>query len=190
MLLSNRAEAVTARNSSRSRPWQPVAPYATRSAAVRSRRTALCSTGTGDHAASSTSTTPTPPSQYSWTFDNSSQQSSSSSSSSSRRSNQIIQDIPVAAIKRPLGKTRANAAAAADAADADPAKVEALMQSIQDIGLQEPIDILEVDGQYYGFSECLASWHWNAWFKHGDGIGINPTPAEQTALYRSPHELD
>ncbi|KAL6759197.1 ParB/Sulfiredoxin [Haematococcus lacustris] len=141
MLLSNKLKAVTARNSSRSSPWQPVAPYATRSAAVRSRRTALCSTGTGDHAASSTSTTSTLPSQYSWTFDNSSQQGSSSSS---RRSNQIIQDIPVAAIKRPLGKTRAN----------DPAKVEALMQSIQDIGLQEPIDILEVDGQYYGFSGC------------------------------------
>ncbi|KAJ9519446.1 hypothetical protein QJQ45_023196 [Haematococcus lacustris] len=102
------------------------------------------SSRTGDHAASSTSTTSTLPSQYSWTFDNSSQQGSSSSS---RRSNQIIQDIPVAAIKRPLGKTRAN----------DPAKVEALMQSIQDIGLQEPIDILEVDGQYYGFSGAASS---------------------------------
>lgn len=28
------------------------------------------------------------------------------------------------------------------------------MHSIQEIGLQEPIDVLEVDGKYYGFSGC------------------------------------
>jgi ParB-like nuclease domain len=37
---------------------------------------------------------------------------------------------------------------------ADPEKVAALMESIKDIGLQEPIDVLEVEGQYYGFSGC------------------------------------
>jgi sulfiredoxin len=36
----------------------------------------------------------------------------------------------------------------------DQEKIQALMQSIEDIGLQEPIDVLEVDGQYYGFSGC------------------------------------
>ena len=55
-----------------------------------------------------------------------------------------VMDLPVAAIRRPLAKTRAN----------DQAKVQWLMQSISDIGLQEPIDILEVDGVYYGFSGC------------------------------------
>ncbi len=28
------------------------------------------------------------------------------------------------------------------------------MQSIQGIGLQEPIDVLEVEGKIYGFSGC------------------------------------
>lgn len=28
------------------------------------------------------------------------------------------------------------------------------MHSIQEIGLQEPIDVLQVEGQYYGFSGC------------------------------------
>jgi sulfiredoxin len=36
----------------------------------------------------------------------------------------------------------------------DPAKVAALMESIQAIGLQEPIEVLEVEGHYYGFSGC------------------------------------
>ncbi|AFY59301.1 sulfiredoxin [Synechococcus sp. PCC 6312] len=53
-----------------------------------------------------------------------------------------ILDIPLTAIRRPL--LRQN--------DSD--KVAALMQSIADIGQQEPIDVLEVDGQYYGFSGC------------------------------------
>lgn len=36
----------------------------------------------------------------------------------------------------------------------DPAKVQELMDSIRVIGLQVPIDVLEVDGVYYGFSGC------------------------------------
>ncbi|KAG2485654.1 hypothetical protein HYH03_015626 [Edaphochlamys debaryana] len=53
-------------------------------------------------------------------------------------------ELPVAAIRRPLGRTRGN----------DQDKVAALMESIQQIGLQEPIDVLDVDGVYYGFSGC------------------------------------
>nr|GMD94939.1 sulfiredoxin, chloroplastic/mitochondrial [Ipomoea batatas] len=36
----------------------------------------------------------------------------------------------------------------------DPHKVHELMDSIREIGLQVPIDVLEVDGVYYGFSGC------------------------------------
>ncbi|MGF1601477.1 MAG: ParB N-terminal domain-containing protein [Thermosynechococcaceae cyanobacterium] len=36
----------------------------------------------------------------------------------------------------------------------DPYNVKALMVSIAEIGLQEPIDVLEVEGRYYGFSGC------------------------------------
>lgn len=53
-----------------------------------------------------------------------------------------IQEIPIRQIRRPLFRQN------------DQAKVAALMKSIQKIGLQEPIDVLEVDGQYYGFSGC------------------------------------
>lgn len=53
-----------------------------------------------------------------------------------------IEDIPLRLIHRPLQR------------QTDPAKVAALMESIQEIGQQEPIDVLEVDGQYYGFSGC------------------------------------
>lgn len=53
-----------------------------------------------------------------------------------------VEDIPIHRIRRPL--PRGN----------DPEKVKALMASIQEIGLQEPIDVLEVDGEYYGFSGC------------------------------------
>lgn len=53
-----------------------------------------------------------------------------------------IQEIPLRDIIRPLYRQN------------DQAKVQALMESIQEIGLQEPIDILEVDGKYYGFSGC------------------------------------
>jgi sulfiredoxin len=53
-----------------------------------------------------------------------------------------IQDIPLTQIRRPLPR------------QTDPQKVAALMASIAQEGLREPIDILEVDGQYYGFSGC------------------------------------
>jgi uncharacterized ParB-like nuclease family protein len=53
-----------------------------------------------------------------------------------------IEDVPIRAIRRPLYRQN------------DPKKVEALMASIAENGLQEPIDVLEVEGQYYGFSGC------------------------------------
>jgi len=49
-----------------------------------------------------------------------------------------VEDIPIDQIRRPLFRQN------------DAGKVEALMDSIQAIGLQEPIDVLEVEGQYYG----------------------------------------
>ncbi|XP_074564425.1 sulfiredoxin, chloroplastic/mitochondrial isoform X2 [Curcuma longa] len=55
-----------------------------------------------------------------------------------------IMEIPLDKIRRPLMRTRAN----------DPTKVKELMESIRLIGLQEPIDVLEVEGVYYGFSGC------------------------------------
>lgn len=54
----------------------------------------------------------------------------------------VIKEIPLGAIKRPLPRSN------------DPAKVVALMESITKEGLKEPIDVLEVDGEYYGFSGC------------------------------------
>ncbi|XP_059625316.1 sulfiredoxin, chloroplastic/mitochondrial [Cornus florida] len=56
----------------------------------------------------------------------------------------VIVEIPLDRIRRPLMRTRAN----------DPHKVKDLMDSISQIGLQVPIDVLEVDGVYYGFSGC------------------------------------
>ncbi|XP_050232214.1 sulfiredoxin, chloroplastic/mitochondrial isoform X2 [Mercurialis annua] len=56
----------------------------------------------------------------------------------------LILEVALDKIRRPLMRTRAN----------DPIKVQYLMDSIQQIGLQVPIDVLEVDGVYYGFSGC------------------------------------
>ncbi|UBF25319.1 ParB N-terminal domain-containing protein [Kovacikia minuta CCNUW1] len=53
-----------------------------------------------------------------------------------------VEDIPIQKIRRPLFRQN------------DQTKVATLMESIQEIGLQEPIDVLEVDGEYYGFSGC------------------------------------
>jgi sulfiredoxin len=53
-----------------------------------------------------------------------------------------IQPLPINQIRRPLIR------------QTDPHKVIVLMQSIAAIGQHEPIDILEVEGQYYGFSGC------------------------------------
>ncbi|KAJ4702488.1 Sulfiredoxin [Melia azedarach] len=66
------------------------------------------------------------------------------SSSSSERGGPVILELPLDKIKRPLMRTRAN----------DPNKVKELADSIKEIGLQVPIDVIEVDGIYYGFSGC------------------------------------
>ncbi|KAL6606727.1 hypothetical protein ACP70R_042380 [Stipagrostis hirtigluma subsp. patula] len=65
-------------------------------------------------------------------------------STNSERKGPVVMEIPLDKIRRPLMRTRAN----------DPAKVQELMDSIRVIGLQVPIDVLEVDGVYYGFSGC------------------------------------
>mmetsp|Transcript_10205 Transcript_10205/g.30805 ORF Transcript_10205/g.30805 Transcript_10205/m.30805 type:complete len:194 (+) Transcript_10205:58-639(+) len=85
--------------------------------------------------------------EYTWTFDKAlldgTQQGTSNESASGSARRQIM-ELPISSIIRPLGRTREN----------DQGKVEALMHSIAEIGLQEPIDVLEVDGRYYGFSGC------------------------------------
>ncbi|MGI0492890.1 ParB N-terminal domain-containing protein [Alkalinema pantanalense CENA528] len=53
-----------------------------------------------------------------------------------------VEALPLAQIRRPLPRSN------------DPDKVQRLMASIAEIGLQEPIDVLEVEGEYYGFSGC------------------------------------
>ena len=53
-----------------------------------------------------------------------------------------IQEIPLTQIRRPLPR------------QTDAEKVAALMESIPVEGLKEPIDVLEVEGQYFGFSGC------------------------------------
>ena len=53
-----------------------------------------------------------------------------------------IEDIAIDRIRRPFYREN------------DPEKVAALMASIREIGLQSPIDVLEVDGKIYGFSGC------------------------------------
>ena len=53
-----------------------------------------------------------------------------------------IKEIPIKQIHRPLPK------------QTDRAKVIRLADSIAEEGLHEPIDVLEVEGRYYGFSGC------------------------------------
>lgn len=55
-----------------------------------------------------------------------------------------VQDVVLRDIRRPLAGTRSN--------DAD--KVARLAESIAREGLHVPIDVLEVDGVFYGFSGC------------------------------------
>ncbi|MFM7733102.1 MAG: sulfiredoxin [Cyanobium sp.] len=50
--------------------------------------------------------------------------------------------LPLASIRRPLQRSL------------DEAKVEALMASIASEGQKEPIDVLEVEGQLWGFNGC------------------------------------
>ncbi|CAL5213078.1 unnamed protein product [Lathyrus oleraceus] len=68
----------------------------------------------------------------------------SGSSSSDKGVGPVIIELPLDKIRRPLMRTRSN----------DQIKVQELMDSITQIGLQVPIDVLEVDGNYYGFSGC------------------------------------
>lgn len=53
-----------------------------------------------------------------------------------------VRALPLNVIRRPLPR------------QTDPDKVKALMISIQEMGQQVPIDVLEVEGEYYGFSGC------------------------------------
>jgi sulfiredoxin len=53
-----------------------------------------------------------------------------------------VTPLPIDQIRRPLPRQN------------DPVKVQALMDSIAEMGQQEPIEILEVEGVYYGFSGC------------------------------------
>ncbi|MEM8723070.1 MAG: sulfiredoxin [Cyanobacteria bacterium P01_G01_bin.39] len=53
-----------------------------------------------------------------------------------------IKELKVKQIQRPLPR------------QTDQTKVNQLAQSIDQEGLREPIDVLEVEGQYYGFSGC------------------------------------
>jgi uncharacterized ParB-like nuclease family protein len=50
--------------------------------------------------------------------------------------------LPLASIRRPLQRSL------------DEAKVVALMEAIAREGQKEPIDVLEVDGQLWGFNGC------------------------------------
>ena len=50
--------------------------------------------------------------------------------------------LPLASIRRPLQRSL------------DEAKVASLMDSISREGQKEPIDVLEVDGQLWGFNGC------------------------------------
>ncbi|CAN1327542.1 Sulfiredoxin, chloroplastic/mitochondrial [Linum perenne] len=70
--------------------------------------------------------------------------SSNAAPGSVQKAGPMIVEIPLDQIKRPLMRTRTN----------DQDKVQDLMHSIHQIGLQVPIDVLEVDGVYYGFSGC------------------------------------
>lgn len=53
-----------------------------------------------------------------------------------------VADVPLRSIRRPLQRVL------------DEAKVIALMASIAAVGQQEPIDVLELDGQLWGFNGC------------------------------------
>lgn len=77
-----------------------------------------------------------------------------------------VQEIPLRQIRRPLYRPN------------DPAKVAALMQSIQEIGLKEPIDVLEVEGEYYGFSGCHR-------YEACDRLGHETIPCNVRRAHRS-----
>ena len=53
-----------------------------------------------------------------------------------------VDTVPLASVRRPLQRFL------------DDQKVEDLMASIREEGLQEPIELLEVNGQLWGFNGC------------------------------------
>ena len=53
-----------------------------------------------------------------------------------------VESVQLDSIRRPLQSSL------------DQQKLEELVQSIRDEGLREPIDLLEVDGQLWGFNGC------------------------------------
>lgn len=55
-----------------------------------------------------------------------------------------VRELKLDDIRRPLAGVRGT----------DPAKVAQLAESIAQHGLQVPIDVLEVNGRFYGFSGC------------------------------------
>ena len=78
-----------------------------------------------------------------------------------------IKEIGLTEIKRPLQGSRSNGTrnltstwsyfcngSCTRHCSSDQEKVEALKESISEFGLYEPIDVLEVEGIYYGFSGC------------------------------------
>ena len=65
-------------------------------------------------------------------------------SSDARAAGPIVVDLDPRTIRRPLGRSRTN----------DAAKVDALMLSIASVGQLDPIDVLECEGQMWGFSGC------------------------------------
>ncbi|NES25671.1 MAG: ParB N-terminal domain-containing protein, partial [Symploca sp. SIO3E6] len=73
-----------------------------------------------------------------------------------------VREIPLAQIHRPLPRVN------------DSNKVEALMESIAKEGLREPIDVLEVEGKYYGFSGC---------HRYEAILGKIPSNCRPTALF-------
>ncbi|XP_024974581.1 sulfiredoxin, chloroplastic/mitochondrial [Cynara cardunculus var. scolymus] len=84
------------------------------------------------------------PSVFASSSSNGSFPTSSNQASQSGKGGPLIIELPLNQIRRPLMRTRTN----------DQQKVQDLMDSIAQIGLQVPIDVLEVDGAYYGFSGC------------------------------------
>ncbi|KVI03306.1 ParB-like nuclease [Cynara cardunculus var. scolymus] len=82
------------------------------------------------------------PSVFASSSSNGSFPTSSNQASQSGKGGPLIIELPLNQIRRPLMRTRTN----------DQQKVQDLMDSIAQIGLQVPIDVLEVDGAYYGIT--------------------------------------
>jgi sulfiredoxin len=131
--LPNHRPTVQYRPCARARPSPLVRASAT---------TAPCDAATTTTATTTTTTTATTAAEqaFGWRTDAEGQAQAQARNGSDPR----VRPVPVADIRRPLGRTRQN----------DQAKVAALMESIERCGLLEPIDVLEVEGKIYGFSGC------------------------------------